>query len=532
MIKAIDAEMFFEGDRPRKIPSDSGKPDFKQLVSCLKKFDHSTYQYQSLKTVLERENRRLGAGKAAIKSLESIDNNTVFIVSGQQAGLFGGPLYTFYKAMHSVRLASRLSEQSGSSVVPLFWVASDDHDFDEVKQLGVKTHDGAPLVVEYKPRMYREGVPVGEIVLDEGIYSAIDSLAGHLPKGDFAEKYLGIIRGAWKPGRLWSEAFAIQMSRIFERYGLVIFDPGWAGIKTFFRQIFTAELSDPTASAEMVNREADTFEESRKRKKAIRKPEGSTNLFLTVNGIRYPVLLEKKGFRAGKTAFSKNELLDLAGTAPERFSPAAALRPICQDAVLPAAALICGPGERIYLEQIKPLYAHFGVNRSIPWPRASFTVIDSRILRNARKENIPVHRLFHDVERTRTNLALESFPEEVEREFDSLANAVETGFSGLAKSISSIDPTLVNSAKKDAGRVFNIIGGIRKRALRAHKGSLAVSEKRLMSALYSLLPDGGPQERWFGMDSILPLLSGEGFEEFLALTSPDEERHRTIMPAG
>ncbi|MBT4484841.1 MAG: bacillithiol biosynthesis BshC, partial [Candidatus Latescibacteria bacterium] len=208
------------------------------------------------------------------------------------------------------------------------------------------------------------------------------------------------------------------------------------------------------------------------------------------------------------------------------------LRPICQDAIMPAAALICGPGERLYLEQIKPLYTHFGVNRSIPWPRASFSVIDSRILRNARKELIPIRRLFHDVENARTGLARDTFPEEAESKFDSLAHEIETGFSSLAKSISSIDPTLVNSVKKDAGRVLHIIGEIRKRALRAHKASLAVSEKRLMSASYSLMPGNGPQERWFGIDSILPILSGEGFGEFLELTSPNEERHRIIMPDG
>lgn len=526
----IDAATFFGDHRPLGIPSDTGEPDFVTLVNRTRNLDASPYPYSILKAILDRENRRLGAGPKTIDSIASINGQTIFIVCGQQAGLFGGPLYTLYKAMHAVQLSLRLSELTGRNVLPLFWVASDDHDFEEVKKIGVKTRDGEKSTIEYHPDRQVEGVPVGEIMLDEGIISAVDSLAETLPTGEASGRYLDILRSAWKPGSRWSDAFTAQMLRLFASYGLVLFDPRWKGVKNLFRSIFIAELSDPLASAALVNKEADAFESVGMRKKALRKSVGSTNLFLTVDGVRLPLFVEKEGFRAGNQSLTKSDMFNIVNSSPDRVSPAASLRPICQDTIMPVAALICGPGERIYMEQVKPLYTLFGVSRSLVWPRASFTVIDSRIIRNAEKERIPLPMMFANSERIRKDLALDSFPRETGKALDSLDALIESGFTRAAESIALIDPTLKDSVKKDMGKVLHIARSIRERALRAHRSSLAISEKRLLSASYFLLPDGKPQERWFGADLIFTSLDDDGFDEFIKATSPHEEYHRIVLP--
>ncbi|HUT63680.1 MAG TPA: bacillithiol biosynthesis cysteine-adding enzyme BshC [Anaerolineae bacterium] len=530
MLKAVNAEHFFTGTRPKGIPPDIDVPDMERLIASTQTLEFPNPYLETLKAILECEHVRLGAGYITIDMIRSIDSTTTFVVGGQQAGLFGGPLYTIYKAMHAVRLASRLSECSARNVVPIFWVASDDHDFDEVKRIGVRSTDGRELSLTYTPRQLRGGEPVGEIIIDDGISVILDSLSELMPSGNNSRNYLEILRTTWQPGIKWSDAFSMQMLRLFAPYGLVMFDPRWKGIKNFFKDIFAAELNEPKASVSLVNEEAEKIELPLKRKKAIRKSERSTNLFLEINGIRSPLFFTGQEFKAGEHTFTKRELLDMVNVMPERFSPAAALRAVCQDAVLPVAAYIAGPGERVYLEQIKPLYAHFGVNGSIIWPRASFTVLDPRTMRTAQKEHIALFRLFDDYDLIRTDFARKTFPEDVNKDFDSLEHFIESGFNSLAASIHSLDSTLINSVKKDKGRMIHIIHKMKERALRAHKASVRVSESRFAAAFYFLRPRRGPQERWFGMDSIIHFLGDKGFEELIMLTSPNEEHHRIIMP--
>ncbi len=483
-----------------------------------------------LKDILRLENEKIGAGQAAIDFIQSIDNNTVFVICGQQAGLFGGPLYTFYKAMHTVRLSSILSSITSRKVIPMFWVASDDHDFREINHLGLQKDDGNISTIDYTPIEYKNGSPAGEIVLDDGICDAINSLAKHRLPDNKSEQYIDIIKKVWKPGRNWVDAFSEQMSKIFSQYGLVMFNPRWGKIKELCRDIMIAELNDPLASSTLINEEADKFETSKKRRKALRKPEGSTNLFFEYEGVRYPLFYNKNVFSAGESTFSKDEILNIINSSPDRFSPGAVLRPICQDAMLPVAATISGQSERLYLEQINPVYQLFNVTRSIPWPRASFTIIDRRTMRNSEKEKVPLEKMFSDLDHIRLELAKNTFPDNIKNKLDVIENTIDNDFNYLAEKIGSINPTLVKSIIKDKGKILHIIKGIKDRAIREHKNLLQIAENRFVSVSYFLMPDNGPQERWFGIDVLLSILDGTGFDELLKLTSPEEEYHRIIIP--
>jgi uncharacterized protein YllA (UPF0747 family) len=215
---------------------------------------------------------------------------------------------------------------------------------------------------------------------------------------------------------------------------------------------------------------------------------------------------------------------------PELFSPAAALRPVCQDSVFPVAAQISGPGERAYLYQLGEVYELFGVSHSIPWPRASFTVIDPRTLRISEKEHISPEKLFWGIEHIRLERARDTFPEALQASLGLLENTVGESFDNVVGLISSLDPTLAASVQKDKSQTLVTVKKIRDRALRAHKEKLELKENRLASAAYFLMPDNGLQERWFGTDAILSLLDDTGFDELLNLTSPGEECHRIVMP--
>jgi len=528
MIKIIDAETFFGGARPGCVPGNAPAPDREALVRRTEKLDSSRFPLKELSTILRREHIRLGAGDRALASIASIDGTTAFVVCGQQAGLFGGPLYTLYKALHAVCLARGLNGATGRNVLPLFWIASDDHDFDEVKGLGLRTPDGSRLRAEYMPRGYRDGMPVGDLMLDSGIGDALKLLDTSLGTGDRSDRYRAMIRSAWREGVRWTDAFAAQMAAMCSGYGLVLFDPRWQGIKRFFSDIIAAELSDPLTSTALVNEEAEKLEQAGLSGRGLRKPVGSTNLFLEVGGIRYPLTCDGGVFSAGTAEFNGPELLDICRDAPERFSPGAALRPVCQDAVMPVAALIGGPGERLYLGQLRPLYDRFGVDGSLVWPRASFTIIDRRVLRVSEKEQVPVGRLFDDPDRLLSELASEAFPDDIGKSFESLRTSLDREFSALATGIGKLDRTLVDSAEKEKGKVLHILEGIRGRAVKAHKATMETTGKRILSASSYLRPNGGPQERWFGADVVYTALGEEGIDELMESMSPGEERHRIV----
>jgi uncharacterized protein YllA (UPF0747 family) len=341
---------------------------------------------------------------------------------------------------------------------------------------------------------------------------------------------MSILRRCWKPGVRWAEAFSAQMAALLSARGLVLLDPRWRGVKALFHPVMRAELENPLASSGVVNEEADRFDTARERRKALRKRENSTNLFFEADSFRQPVLAENDGFRVGGRVFPKADMLSLLNSQPERFSPGAALRPVCQDFLLPVAALIAGPGERRYLEQIHSLYGMFGVNGSLPWPRASFTLVDHRALRGAEKEGIPVERLFEDPEKVIAERAAQSLPPALQESLAALERNMALGFDAVAAAMKELDPTLTDTVEKEKGNAAQGLEKLRERAVRAAKTRLTLMESRITAAHRFLLPEGEPQERRFGFDAAVTVLGWDGVSELLDSTSPGEEHHRIVFP--
>ena len=530
-MNCVRAEEWFSGERPALLPGEAPAPDFNALVTRAGALNCAHHPLDDLAAILTREHSRLDAPQSVLSTIGAIDDATVFVVAGQQAGLFGGPLYTFYKALHAVRLARRLAEASGLRVIPLFWIASDDHDIREVGRHSIRGRDGTPLTMHYASDSMLSDAPLGEVVLDSGITAVVDELAGHLPPGDFAERFVEGLREDWTPGLRWTDAFARQMLRYLGRTGLVLFDPRWEGVKRLLAPIFTAELTEPRASAELVNKAAEGFATSRERRAAIHRPDGATNLFVEVDGARLLLTVDERGFNAGGHHFESEDLLALVEREPERFSPAAALRPVCQDMLFPVASLICGPGERHYLKQVEPLYGFFDVDGATVWPRASFTIVDARTARAAKKGGVPVTVLFGDSDTVRARLASTTFPQNIEQELETFEKAVESHTDVLARSLAKLDGSLDSWVEARKGRILHVVHEIGERARRAHRAMEDSAQTRLVTAAAFLVPEGIPQERFYGMDSVLSFLQDDSLDMLLDLTSPDEEFHRIIVPA-
>ena len=189
---------------------------------------------------LEAMNRRWGAPEETLNNIELLrEADTVAVVSGQQAGLFTGPLFTIYKAVSAVKLAGCL-RQRNTKAVPLFWIAAEDHDFIEVSKAEIIGRDCQLKQVDVSTDLHREGQPVGRVVLDDSINALIDQLFELLPNSEFADDMKALVKNAWQPGRGYVDSFATMMTSLLGRYGLILLDPLDPAMKKIAAPLYSA----------------------------------------------------------------------------------------------------------------------------------------------------------------------------------------------------------------------------------------------------------------------------------------------------
>src|SRR2546422_6842844 len=185
-------------------------------------------------------NRAWGAGEKTLANIEQLrDADCLAVVSGQQAGLFTGPLYTIYKALSAVKLARCLTQRN-TKAVPVFWIAAEDHDFVEVAKAEFIDRSCQLASVEVSTQLHRDGQPVGQVVLDDSITAVVDQLFELLPKSEFTVEIQPLLRNAWQPGRNYAEAFACMMTALLGHHGLIYLDPLDAQLKKLAAPLYAA----------------------------------------------------------------------------------------------------------------------------------------------------------------------------------------------------------------------------------------------------------------------------------------------------
>jgi len=186
---------------------------------------------EKLCDVLVAMNKRWGATEETLKNIELLrEPDCLAVVSGQQAGLFTGPLYTIYKALAAVKLAGCLRTRNTKSV-SVFWIASEDHDFPEVAKAEFISRECQIANVDVSTQLHRENQPVGRVVLDESVNAVLDELFAQLPNSEFAVDIKALLQNAWQSGRSYSDAFATMMTSLLGSYGLIFLDPLDAELK-------------------------------------------------------------------------------------------------------------------------------------------------------------------------------------------------------------------------------------------------------------------------------------------------------------
>lgn len=447
-------------------------------------------------------------GLAEAKLHEVLAGRGLAVTTGQQTGLFGGPLYTVYKILSAVRLAESLESQLGEPVLPIFWIASDDHDWAEVNHTAVvdASDDVRRLALDDPEDAPR--VPMSERALPDEIGSVVDDLAGLLADTEFSSPLCRLVRDAYRPGATMAAAFGTLMRGLLAGFDLALIDAAHPALKTAAAPILSREVADAQANARLVRAQTDRLLAAGYHEQ-VTVSDDAANVFMHEADGRDRLTRAERGWQLRRTrrSYSSAELERLLADEPARFSPNVFLRPVVESTLIPTVAYVAGPGEASYFAQIGCLFEAHDVEPPIVVPRHGVTIVEPRIRRLLDKfgfEPADFARPLHEIT---TEVVHSGLPQSVTGALERLRATIEREYDELASAAAAIDPTLRewvagkrNRALIDAATTERkIVGHLKKR-----RGD---EIRQLRRVSLNLHPDGAPQER--GLNA-LPYLARYG----------------------
>ncbi|MDH7514861.1 MAG: bacillithiol biosynthesis cysteine-adding enzyme BshC [Bacteroidota bacterium] len=482
--------------------------------------------------ILSEQNRRFGTPVLAQERIESLrDPKTFVVVTGQQVGLFTGPLYTLYKAMTARHLADWLTEYfPGCRFLPLFWLESEDHDLDEAGSSAFIDAENNVLEIRYEQTgetEQRNLRPVGSIPLDDRIAEIIDTIEHRFPQTDYTGEMLKTLRRAYTPGTTFTEAFVSMFHSLFPESGIIFVDPSDSELKKLLAPVILQELETYPASGEEVIKRSAELEE---RYHAQVKPR-AVNLFYLHRGGRYPIEPSEFGFflRGTRQRFTRDELLDIANVHPEYFSPNVLLRPIFQDFLFPTAAYIAGPAEVAYFGQLQPVYDHFQVPMPVIVPRASVTIIEPKIRKLFNKFDLPLESMFSEPEELYAHLPRTSATDDQIAAFDALKRDMCACLDRLPSIGSQAFPQLAEPANETVRNIRRYLSLFEERLMQAHRQRDTVVQRQLEKFHLYLAPTGKPQERVYNVLTYLNRYGPSFLSRLAAECTPFPAEHRLLF---
>lgn len=447
-----------------------------------------TAMHRRVADVLERQNRAWGASDAVLQNIQRLREGHHAVVTGQQVGLFGGPLLGFLKAASAMSLAEQMN-RTGVPCVPIFWMASEDHDVAEINQALFLKQDfslaGFQAVIEGT-----EGAPVCNLRLGAGTAKLVQQ-ATELLGESVATDYL---RASYREGETLSNAYARLFTRIFGAYGLILLDPADHELHRLAAPLFVeaitraSELDESLLARNRELSEADYHEQ-------VKVTAASTPLFAMLNGVRIAVHRANGQFSIGKERLTREELVGRIEEHPEDFNANVLLRPVLQDYWLPTLAYLGGPAEIAYFAQVGVVYEKL-LGRITPvLPRLSATLIEPRIERLLEKYAVELPELFHGECELRECIAARSLPTQLQSDFLTAKLGVDESVHRISESLARLDPTLVRAATRASNKMRYQINRLERRAAAAELRRNQVISRHAMQIENSLYPRKTLQER-------------------------------------
>ena len=445
--------------------------------------------------VLTDQLERRGAPAEARKAAATLaDASSVAIVTGQQAGAFGGPLYTVLKAVTAIQLARRVQADYKVPAVPVFWVDAEDHDWEEIRTATTLDADFNVAEATLSTPTGAGSHPVGALVLDESVGAVLAAFAATLPPTEFTQEIVASLGRHYRPGATIGAAFAGWIDELLGRHGLVVFDAADARVKPAVAELFVAELGAPTRTSELVKR-AGSAMAAIGHPPQVEPADDAVNLFYLDESGRRPIKIRDGAYTIGSTAHAPAELTAEAGAHPERFSPNVILRPIVQDKLFPTICYIAGPSELAYQAQLGGVYRAFGVEPPLLYSRASATILDAPAVRFLEKHDIPFESLQAQDESALNHLLERQLPASIEQLVQATERHIAHQTAELREAVKAVDPTLSGAVDTTATKLTETLHHLQNKIVQASKKKDDTLRRQFKRTRDLAFPGGHPQER-------------------------------------
>jgi bacillithiol synthase len=499
-------------------------PTMQAVTRAARKLNYPGDRRTEVTRLLREQNDALGAAAETLSNLERLEKGAVAVVTGQQVGLFSGPAYAIYKALTAMQIAQELT-RGGIPAVPVFWMATEDHDLDEVRH--ATWFDQGKLIRFELPLAAEAGRPVGSIPLGAQVEPLVQE-AAELLSNQGSDLLAQFLTESYRRDETYGSAFGKLFARLFAQQGLILMDPLNPGLHKVAAPLYQHALAERDALNEKLLQRGKDLDRAGFNAQ-VKVTSRSTLLFYLGDGVRQVITAKDGTFQAGEREWPREEMVHLTHTEPEKFSPNALLRSVVQDYLLPTAAYVGGPAEISYFAQSETVYRHLLGRMPVMLPRAGFTLVDAKAAKLLRKYNLTVADVWTGSQDLRHKMEGASVPESLSRSFERNQKQIQKMLAQLGKQIVKLDSTLKGTVERARKRIEFHIEKLRRKAGKAQDqktGLISAHEQYLESLLY---PHKALQSRELCLLPFLARWGAGGLGELQKLSTGKKIGHHFVI---
>jgi bacillithiol synthase len=493
------------------------------------KISYDSARRERVASILERQNQSWDASAKTLANLDRLRKGAAAIVTGQQVGLFGGPMFAIYKALTAVKFAEEVSA-AGVEAVPIFWLATSDHDLAEVNHVAIPGADGSLQVLTTSSHDV-PGAPVSAVRFGDEILPLVEQAAGLLGDTEASQ----ILRDSYRPGETMGTAFARFYTRVFADWGVILLDASDPELHRVAEPLYRAAIEragelDAALLARGQALEAAGYHQQ------VKVTSSSVLLFAIQQGARTSIHRRENGADsefvigsdAGAEKISQADLLQRISSHPEEFSPKVLLRPVVQDYLLPTLAYTGGAAEAAYFAQAGTVYEIL-LGRVTPMvPRFSATIVEPKMQRVIERHGIKVSDVFNGPEGLRRELAARSIPRDLQAAFDDANKSLDVHLAKIKEKLATVDRTLVDAAETAVSKMHHQLERLYTQAARAELQKEELVSRHAETLSHMLYPEKGLQERGIGGIYFLAKYGREFLTQIYEAVQPDCHDHQIL----
>lgn len=475
-----------------------------------------------------------GSCSGSAKTLDNINllrqADTVAVVSGQQAGLLTGPLYTIYKALSAVKLTECLKGR-GFNAVPIFWIATEDHDFLEVSNTFVINRQGELSEIRNEPKRCYDNLPVGYVKIDDSITQTIDELFQALPHTEFSDELRQLVEKSWEFGVDYGDAFARMLTRIIGKYGIILLCPLDERLKKLATPVYVEAVKKSDEIVAALRKRSEDLVADGYHAQVLINEDYFPLFYQAKNRTRHALKKTPEGTYKTKgieREFTLAELTELAENEPHRFSPSVVLRSVVQDYLLPTICYFGGAAEIAYFAQSGEVYRILNRPITTIFHRQSFSIVESKHAKTLERFDLGFEELFIGEEKLIPQIVEKYLGRGTAQVFAETEEKINIELHRLEQSLFAVDQTLAENSIRRRQKILYHIGAMRKKFHNAQIRKDETVKRQIETAFTSLLPHKHLQERTLNVTNLLNKHGNYVIDWIYEAIDLDDKGHRII----